>query len=837
MRALARILGRLLVFGLILLLAFGVVGYALAQRARPVVAGEVTVPGLDDEVRVWRDGAGVPHIYASSPHDLFLAQGFVHAQDRFWQMDFWRHIGAGRTAEMFGAGQVEADAFLRTLGWEATARTELADLPGPTRDILESYADGVNAYMADRSPTELSAEYAVLKLQNWGYVPDRWEPINTLTWAKVIAWDLRANFEDEIERAILGGTLPAARVEELYPPYPERHPVIAPGRPQAVAAAFSPPAPTRLTPLLARVVERAATVDALTGPAGEGIGSNNWVVSGERTTTGLPLLANDPHLSIQMPSIWYQVGLHCRPKGPACPYDVVGFSFAGAPGIVIGHNDRIAWGVTNLGPDTMDLYIERVNPQNPDQYEVDGEWVDMEVALEQIEVAGSDPVTIRVRKTQNGTIISDSYGPLEDFDQKAGVGVPPDHAIALRWTALEPSTVIRSFLELDVAATWDEFRAALRHFDIAAQNFVYADVDGNIGYQATGRIPIRRNGDGRWPARGWTGENEWTGFIPFDELPSVLNPSRGFLVTANNAVVDADYPYHLSSDWAYGYRAQRIDDLLATQPALTLEAMSAIQFDSRNGSAAEVVPHLLAMATNRPEVGRAQATLRAWAEDGDEAYQQRAGSPGSALYAAIWRQLLARTFHDELPADHWPEGGSRWFEVVRLLLDDPDNAWWDDARTEQVETRDAILTASLLAALEELTERFGDDPSEWNWEEMHGAVFRNQSLGVSGIGPIEALFNRGPYPVSGGTSLVNATSWYPPDGYEVTWVPSLRMVVDLADFDASRALHTTGQSGHIFDPHYRDLVERWAGNEPLPFSWSDEAVAELTVDRLTLSPR
>ena len=376
----------------------------------------------------------------------------------------------------------------------------------------------------------------------------------------------------------------------------------------------------------------------------------------------MPLLANDPHLGIQMPSIWYQVGLHCRPVSAACPYEVSGYSFAGVPGVIIGHNQDIAWGFTNTGPDVMDLYIERVNPDDPDQYEYNGQWVDMTVRTETISVGGGKPVNLIVRSTRHGPVISGVYADLAKFNSTSGVALPENYAISLRWTALEPSTIFQSIWRANKAANWDEFRQAASTFYVPAQNLIYADGKGNIGYQMPGHVPIRKNGDGRLPVPGWTDNYDWIGYIPFDQLPSVLNPSKGYIVTANNAVVGAGYPYLITTDWDYGFRANRIVDSIETAPApIDLAYIQKMQADNYEANAATLVPLLaqLDFQAGTPNQALAFDLLMNWD------FQAGMDSAPAAVFEVFWKNLLAAAFDDDLPKDYWPAGGSRWDEVVR----------------------------------------------------------------------------------------------------------------------------------------------------------------------------
>ncbi len=815
----------------------------VAPKSFPQIDGEISLDGLEGPVDIYRDTMGIPNIYATSAHDLFFAQGYVHAQDRFWQMDAWRHIGSGSLSEMFGKGQLETDTFLRTLGWRVTAEQEYAELDADSLSIISAYTDGVNAYLQDHDTTALSLEYAVLGLLSPDYKIEKWTPINGLTWGKAMAWDLRGNMGEEIERAVLLKTLSPEQVAQLFPAYPEDHPVIVnkigngtSASAPVQAAAFNIPDGT-----LSALAHNASLLDLALGPKGDGIGSNSWAVSGSRTVTGMPLLANDPHLGIQMPSIWYQIGLHCMPKSDACPYEVAGFSFAGVPGVIIGHNDKVAWGFTNVGPDVMDLYIEKVNPDNPNQYEVNGEWVNFETRTETVNIVGGEPVEVVVKLTRHGPVISDSYGPLKDqgdpkdkefeaFKDRAGVDLPEHYVIALKWTALTPSTPFQAIWGFDKAQNWEDFRAAAANFHVPAQNLIFADVDGNIGYQMPGDIPIRAKGDGTIPVPGWTDEYEWTGFIPFEDLPYTFNPEEGYIATANNQVPPLDYPGFVTYDWDYGFRAQRIVNMIEDAPGkIDITYIQSMQGDSFDANGPIFVPMVLGLSGLPDNQANAQSLLNDWD------YQDRADSAAAAVFNAFWRHFLQNTFNDDLPERYWPDGGSRWNEIMRHM--DESSKWWDDVSTTgKVETRDDIMKKSFEQGVAELEKIFGKDTSKWNWGDMHASTFRNGTLGESGVGLIEALFNRGPYPTSGGEAIVNATGWSVRDGYETNWLPSMRMIVDLGDLSNSVTVHTTGQSGHAYNSHYADMAPLWAGIQYYPMWWTEQQVTSNTEGHLILKP-
>jgi len=533
-----------------------------------------------------------------------------------------------------------------------------------------------------------------------------------------------------------------------------------------------------------------------------------------------------------MPSIWYEVGLHCEPEGPECPFNVRGYSFAGAPGVIIGHNDRIAWGFTNVDPDVQDLYIEKVNPVNPNQYEVNGEWVDMELVNESIQIAGSAPVELTVRYTRHGPVITDVYGSLDNIENLPNLDVPSEYAIALRWTALEPSDTFPALWKMNLAQNWDEFRLAASEFDVPSQNLVYADVEGNIGYQTPGKIPIRANGDGMTPVPGWSDDYEWSGYIPFEELPTAFNPPEGYIVTANNAVVDTDYPYMISMFWAYGYRAERIVQMIETAAGrVDIQSIQAMQGDNANLNAETLLPVLMAIPLDDERLEEARSLLSGW--DG----QQPMESAPAALFESFWRHLLQRTFWDDFPEDYRPDGGSRWFEVMRIIVPQADSEWWDDQGTVERENRDQIFSQAFADAVQELEELQGAKPEKWSWGDLHVAYFRNQSLGESGISLIEALFNRGPFETSGGDSIVNATGWDASENnYELVSLPSQRMIVDLGDLNNSLAIHTTGQSGHAYHRHYIDMADLWRTIQYHPMLWSRETIEAEAESSLRLVP-
>ncbi|MGI9196875.1 MAG: penicillin acylase family protein, partial [Candidatus Nanopelagicales bacterium] len=822
--------------------------------------------GLSAPVTVVRNDQGVPTIYGDTESDLMFAQGFVHAQDRFWEMDVRRHITSGRLSEMFGKSTVPTDAFIRTLGWRRIAEQELALLSPETLRNLDAYAAGVNAYLQDRSNADISLEYSVLGLQNPSYQIEPWTPADSVAWLKALAWDLRGNMTDEIYRVLLANASTPQQAEQVYPPYPyDRHrPIVGGGAVTdgvftpsnvilASSASTSPGAALSgnaggidgpaVTNAFQQVLATTQLLDPWLGKSGRGIGSNSWAVSGRHTASGKPILANDPHLAAAMPSLWYQSGLRCRQLTPDCRYDIAGWTMAGIPGVFIGHNDTIAWGFTNTGPDVTDLVLEKVDGNS---YERDGAMVPLTSRTETITVAGGDPVDITVRESEAGPLISEVPTAGDDYTvigQEAPVPAPGyddvgspggGYAVALRWTALQPGTTFDGFTLLNSARSFDDFRAAAKVLAVPAQNLLYADIDGNIGYQMPGVIPIRKGYDGKWPVAGWSSDLAWTGTIPFDALPWTFNPPEGWIVTANQAVIGKDYPYFITDDWSYGARSQRIVDLITGQidagKPFIPQDMASMQMDSWNSNADFLVPRIAGMpVADATKAG--MALLAGWD------FHQPMDSAAAAYFNAIWSQLITRMFDSKTGTEIYAASGDdQFFEVMRTLWDRPDDPWWDDPLTPGVETRDQVVTASLDAAYQDMVSLQGDDPSSWQWGDMHTLLLRNQTLGDSGIAPIEMLFNRGPIPTSGGAGIVNATGWTPSEGFEVNWVPSMRQVIDLSDFDNSTWVNLTGNSGHAFNPHYEDQVTSWQTGQQFPWAWSNDAIQSSAEATLTLQP-
>ncbi|MGY4643649.1 penicillin acylase family protein [Cellulomonas sp. URHB0016] len=873
-----RRLVRLSVVGIAGLLVLALVATAVAaivvvRRPLPEVSGEVTIPGLEDTVTVTRDERGVPTITATTSEDLFRAQGYVTAQDRFFEMDYRRHVTAGRLSELVGENDdaLDADKVIRTFGWRRVAEQEWRLVDQRTRDALQAYADGVNAYLGRRDLSQIAVEYTVLGLQVDTHQPEKWDPVDSLAWLKALAWDLRANYDDELDRAVTYASVQdVARVDQLFPPYPQdlNRPILAAGD---VAASAQPTAAHAGLDLADDDLQQALTsaqraLDAVPHLVGDGagLGSNSWAVSGEHTASGKPILANDPHLGISAPGIWAQVGLRCARVTPDCPYDVAGFANAGMPGVVIGHDAHLAWGLTNLGADVTDFFLERVDGGRT---VVDRGTAPVRQHEETIKVNGGDPVRITVRETVHGPIVSDVLD-LADVARAPTAGGTTQFEVALSWTALTPGRTADALLAMNTARDASDVAAAAALLDVPAQNIVFATTDGHIGYQAPGRIPVRNQvsgsvvpSDGSWPRPGWDSAYDWQGFVDPAAMPHTLDPADGVLVAANQAVTPAGVGPFLTGDWDYGYRAQRIRDeltrLVGSGHKLTVGDMSSLQMDQRNPYAEVLVPTLLGLDISTASDDDGQERSRtgdlgsndgsaaaAYDDDGQELLRtwdlrSTADSAAAAYFSAVWATVLRLAFADDLPEDHAPTGNSRWLEVVRRLLDDPSSPWWDDRSTPGVvEGRDQVLSRAMVSARRQLTQQLGRQAADWRWGQLHVAAPKHAVLGGDSLPwVVRRLVNPTPIEVGGGSSIVDATSWDASSGsYEVTSGPSMRMVVDLGDLDSSTWVNLTGASGHPASVHYTDQFDAWAHGGTFPWPFTPAATGADATDRLTLAP-
>jgi penicillin G amidase len=769
----------------ILLALLGLTGAAavgllvLTLTTFPRQSGTVKVAGLAASVTIETDSHGVPTIRAGSEADALFGLGYVHARDRLWQIEYQRRIGSGRLAEILGPKLVETDRFLRTIGFRRAAESAWRALPPGERQLLEAYTRGLNAYLASSSARPV--EFRLLRCPVAAF-----EPVDGLAWAKLMAWDLGGNARNEIRRARLIAALGGKRAAELFPPVPETPtiledgewkespPPLPPGEGRGEGAASVTALPA---PLLARLDDLFVRNGARDDDPGRG--SNSWVLAGSRTTTGKPILANDPHLGLRTPSVWYLARLS------APGYSVFGATLPGVAGVIIGANERIAWALTSLEPDVQDLYVEEPDPVDRSRYLWRGSSRAFETRRETIRVRGGPDVVVEVRRSVHGPIVTDV------LDGAASLGP----AVALSWTALDETDSTAEAIErINRASNWTEFLEAARRFHAPAQNFLYADSDGHIGYTASGSIPIRPRGDGLVPVSG-SGADDWTGYVPFDELPRALDPARGFLVTANNRVVSARYPQRITADWPEPYRARRITERILAKPKLSVADVESIQLDRVSLQATDLLPLLLSTTPADAASREALATLSSWNRE------SAPDSAAAAIYAA-WYTMLAKMPEDELGGTPAGTVRSRFLiEALRL-----DSAWCDDVRTPGRETCADFRTSTLREAATLLARRLGADPRGWRWERLHRARFPHGIF--DGVAGLRALFSL-ETGQGGDASTVNVGAYRLDGSFRMTDGPSYRQIVDFADRSSSLFVHTTGQSGNVFDSRYRDLLPLW----------------------------
>jgi penicillin amidase len=784
--------------------------FACVRRSLPDVDGSVTVNGLSAPIDIVRDSDAIPHIFAATVPDALFGLGYVHAQDRLWQMEFQRRIGHGRLAEIFGAAAVPQDRFLRTVGFGRAARLTWDDMPAWARARVDAYVAGVNAFLASHKGSRLPPEFMLLRFE-----PEPWTGVDVVVWVKMMAWDLSANYTLELLRDDLVRAVGMERMQQLMPAYADdglsivadaafpgdgRSPVPHGGRGQSDRAGSWPRgAASSLWALTSALSAGSAGLADLIvgGSLVESLGSNNWVVDGTMSATGKPLLANDPHLGTKLPSTWYLAHMS------AADFDVIGATLPGTPAVALGRNAFIAWGATNVAADVEDLYREELDESGRAAM-FRGTREPLTVVPETIRVRGGDAVQVEVRITRHGPLISDAI----NANNAASARRPPPPAIpplALRWTALDADdTTLAAFLRVNESRNWSDFTTALRDFVVPSQNFVYADVDGHIGYYAPGRIPVRASGDGTLPVDGWSGDAEWIGWVPFDRLPHLFDPPEHFIVSANNRPMSNGYPFLLGTDWPEPYRAARIIELLRNRRDLTPDDFAAIQRDTLSLHARQLSPLMLEHA--QPTVAadqRAVERLRRWDGNAD------AASGEAAIFEAWFLRLAGAVVQDNVGERAASAYDGRFSFVTRFLvntLKDDDAFWCDDARTAAAETCAQTVTAALRGAVEDLTNRLGADPDAWRWDAIHRAIFPHQGLDV--VRPLRFLLSRSA-PTGGDWSTVNVGSVSTDQPYDQRSVAGYRSIVDLSPANDSRFIIDLGQSGHPLSRHYDDFLEDW----------------------------
>lgn len=820
-----------------------------AKSRLPQYDGRIYLPTLHHPVTIHRDQWGIAHLSATDRHDLLLAQGFVHAQERLWQMELNRRAATGTLSAIFGKLTLETDRLTRTLGFARLAKHNWEFLPPADRADLEAYAAGVNAWLA--ICPRLPIEFSLIR-----HTPQPWTPLDSLAYGRLQMWALTNGALAELVQAQLLEKVGAAKAADLGLRYPENNPATLPGGIEIGGL--------KLDGLLGPWVNPFQGKGALDG---SGRGSNGWVIAPERSATGHAILSNDMHLPIGSPSLWYAMHLQANDG-----LHVTGFTQPGLPYVLVGHNAHIAWGATLSYVDCEDLFIERLHPQHPTYYELRGEWQPAKIVEEAITIRGQAPHMERVVITQ--------HGPLINGTLTTGYAQP----IAYCSMALQPDVSIDGFRLLNEATGWDGFITAVAHIHSPSLNLLYADTQGNIGYYVSGRAPIRAKGDGAQsdgttPVPGWSGDYEWVGEIPFAEMPHALNPAQGYIVSANHRIAGDAYPHFLGNMWRNGYRARRIEQLILGVEKVSLADCRRFHVDVTHIPGLELVrllgdliPHDLALYTVNKNFQRRGAEARsvyssaplclgikngvknfssglpkadavlAWELLREWNGRLTPDSVGGTVYEVFIRQLSEAILapHFDEPFRHKVLGlgenlllqpvnefQGQWLVSLLRILEEPVSKWLPE--------REQVLLDCLARTTAVLRQQLGSDPANWQWGRLHRITFAHAFGVVPGLG---RLFSQGPYPVGGDENTVAQTGIRPDLPYDNNAISiSTRLIVNLGDLSDSWGMHPPGQSGHVASPHYGDLIQPWLVGDYYQWAWTAEAVTAVTRHTLTLRPQ
>jgi penicillin G amidase len=762
----------------------------------PQISGTIALDGLNAPVEIMRDKYGIPHIFAQTDSDALFALGYVHAQDRLWQMEQTRRAGTGRLSEIFGPATLTFDRISRTLGLGRAAEAAVEALDPQGRALLDAYCAGVNAYIRDHRGA-WPPEFLLL-----GTAPEPWRPADSLVWGELMAVQLSGHWRQALLRARLLKRLSPEQVEQLWPPYPDEAPVTLAGD----AGLF------RALPLAA-LDAAAALLD------GRGA-SNAWVVDGAHSETGKPILANDPHLGFSLPILWYLATIETP------DLHLAGVTTPGVPVVVLGHNDRIAWGMTTTTGSVEDLFIERLDSQDVGRYQTPEGPLPFRTRAETIAVHGAPDDKLTVRETRHGPVLSDLFEDLSAVAERGTV-------IALSATWLQPGNkTAEALMQLNRARDWSGFTAALKDFGAPEQNLTYADVDGNIGFYAAGLVPIRKAGDGRLPVPGWSGEYDWTGFIPFEELPHGFNPASGRFLNANNRVTPPGYPYLITRDgWDQPYRAERIAALLDATPKASLERFAAMQADSVSLAARDLLPFLAAATPTGLAGQKMLERLKSW--DGVMDRQK----PEPLVFSAWLRELNRGLFADRMGEAFGAFWGPRASLVKAVFTGHPEWCAKPGAAKPAPEDCRVQSTEALDRAMAWLAERYGRDPSLWRWGDAHRAEFRSRVLDHL---PMGGRFIDIRFPADGGDYTLNRGAYDLTDAaepFDDIHGAGYRAIYDLADLGGSQFIIATGESGNPLSRHFGDLSDLWRRYDYLRLDQSHDTLAHDGEGMLTLRPR
>jgi penicillin amidase len=788
----------------LLLLVVGIVVFLSYQirKSFPQTSGVLPVPGLEERVTVSRDEFGVPHIAAGSEHDLTFAMGYVHAQDRLWQMDLSRRAGAGSLSEIFGSSTVPFDRMFRIIGIQRISEEVEKSISPNSRNRLQWYADGVNTFITSHKG-KYPAEFDLLR-----YDPEPWQPLHSIIIGRMMAWELNLAWWTDLTYGAILDKVGQEKMREILPSYPNDVAPIVPSTAWRAMADLG-------------FLRTAESFQEFTGSSGTLGGSNAWVVAPSRSASGKVILANDTHLHLQCPSNWYELDLH------APGYDVSGMSIAGVPGIVAGQNKHIAWGLTNVMADDADFYIEKIDSSDPTRYIYDGESLPIQTREEEILVRGDSAVSVLIRSTHHGPIVTDISTSLKKMQYP--------FVASMRWTGSEISDQVEAFNAIDRATNWEEFIAGVKQFTGPGQNFVYGDIQGNIGYWCGVKLPIRGT-QSLLPLAGWTKETEWKGFVPFDQLPHLFNPPEGYIATANNKIVDDSYPYHISDLWEPPSRIVRLREVLGKKDLFSVEDFERLQNDMFSYQAKELVPYILAACEDSTFKDAGDQFVCEYLRNWNFVFAKT--DIATTIFQEFFVKLLENIYKDEMGDEIFHDFVILVNVPIRVttkLMQEGTSSWFDDVRTERVEARDDIIRKSMHEAVAALKQRFGSETKLWRWGDLHTVTLRHPfSLGLPK--PLSRLFMIGPFPYGGASTALMSGEYSYNTPFEVTVGASFRQIVDFSKPDEARRILPTGQSGQIFHKHFDDQTHLWLNGAYRTVRMDSVSAASESWEHLVLEP-
>jgi penicillin G amidase len=781
------------------------------KKSFPETSGSISLSGVRAPVEITRDEFGVPRIAAQNEHDLMFSFGYVHAQDRLWQMDMARRIGQGRLSELLGTVTIPFDKMFRIVGIRQIAEEVEKTITPESRARLQSYADGVNAFI-DSHKGKYPIEFDLLR-----YEPEPWQPVHSLIVARLMAWELNLSWWTDLT---LGGIVERVgydKAQEVFPTYPSNVNPIVPSAEwrRTMGAAIS-------------FLETAHDYCEYRGIGGTLGGSNAWVVAPQKSATGRVILANDTHLQLTQPSKWYEVKL----KAPG--YDVMGFSIAGVPGVVAGHNANIAWGLTNVMADDADFYIEKIDSADAKRYIYDGKSLPIQSHEEEIFVRNDTSQYVLVRSTHHGPIVTD----IKTMLKKANA----PYVASMRWTGSEMSDQIAAFNAINRASNWDEFKAGVQKFTGPGQNFVYGDAQGNIGYWCGVLLPIRPlQQSSTLPLSGWTKETEWQGFVPFEQLPHLYNPPEGYIATANNKIVDDSYPYHISDLWEPPSRIQRLREILGKEEHFSVLDFEQLQNDQFSNYAKQLTPYIVNACSSGGEIPNADFVLE-YLKSWNFVFGRE--NVATSIYQTFLTRLLYNLYEDEMGPDLFHDYVilvNVPLRVTMRLVEEGSSVWFDNIRTGPVETRDDIIRQSMREAVNILRDKLGDEMKHWQWGGLHTLTLQHP-FGLQK--PLDKIFSIGPFPYGGASTALTSGEYNFNDAispselgkpYGVTVGASFRHIVDISKPFEYKMVLPSGESGQVFSKHYDDQTHLYLNGIYRTVRSDDESASHAN-ERLTLNP-